>query len=85
MPVQIFVPQEQITAAKLNQLAGENSSTMTYDAQDRIATVTDTTTGTVLTMTYDSNSRIASYTDGTNTWTFTYDAQGRPSAIVRTP
>jgi YD repeat-containing protein len=69
---------------KLNQMAGENPSTITYDSQGRVNTVTDDITGVITTISYDNQGRVASYTDGTNTWTPTYDSQGNITNIAIT-
>ena len=79
---------DKFTAAELTRLAkssGADNITITYNADGKIATITDTDTtpDAVYTFTWNGD-LLASITDGTNTWTFAYDAQEQLTSITRT-
>jgi len=68
MPQARFEIGTELLATLLNALGGLNDTTITYNGDGTVNTVTDNETGAVLTLTY-SVGEVASVTDGVNTWT----------------
>jgi len=78
---------DKLLAAEVKRIAkasGDNVD-ITYNSDGTIATVVDndTSPATTYTLTW-SNGLLVSITDGTNTWTFTYNVEGKISNITRT-
>jgi RHS repeat-associated protein len=56
--------------------------TTTYDAGDRVATMTDSVVGSTATVTFDGFDRLTSVTSAAGSVSYKYDAAGRPKQIL---
>lgn len=83
--MKIFVANTDILASEMNINFGLGSQTLTYDTDNRLSTVTDTTSGQVLTFSYNDDDDVTSITDGVNTWTFAYNSDGDVTGVTLTP
>ena len=70
---------EDILSPKLNQLFGLNTTSILYNADGTVHTVTDSVTGVVYTFSYNTDGSLNTVTDGDNTWTMGYTGENLTS------
>ncbi|MEE9117835.1 MAG: hypothetical protein V3U02_04470 [Calditrichia bacterium] len=93
-----FSPGDPATGSKMNEnktdletlfkFAESDNISYTWGVTGEVATAVDNERSITYTYTWEDGDgaavrRVASITDGTNTWTISYDANDRPTSVIK--